>query len=527
MTKGAAVLEDPTKTADQGRHEVQYIATSKIIPTRDNPRKVRTDTQQFKELVASIKDPEIGIIEPLIGRPDPTRPGMIDLRAGARRFAAALEAGLTTVPVIVRQMDDKQALKVTIIENKDRQNLTPIEEARGYKLMLERGFTAFEIAREMQCSATFVTRRAKLADLVPEWQAAVEDERSNYFTWHAGHLELVARFEPDVQLRIKAHLDKYGVHRTLKVKDLERELQEFTRNLASAPWPLDDATLFPKAGACSECPKRSCCRPGLFDVMEEDAKKKPVLCLDASCWKKKDRIFIDRKIEAAKEQYPGAVTVSRGYGPGRRGDFGEYEYDKAKKGDKGALPAVVVNGPGKGSLTWIKPKRDSIAAAKARKQTVGELRKELAAKRDNFIVGQLWSAFENAKALPKSMASAERLLAAFACAFVGWGNQDTKQKRIFAMKGKELLAAAWNALRFMAMETSDGDSTWPTEVLAVIAGEDLKKAKAEASTKFPEPAEWKGLKDKATLPDKADAPKQAEADADSSGNGVPDADEEE
>lgn len=278
--------------------ELQMISVESLTPTPDNPRVLRHDAP-FKELVNSIRD--VGILQPLIARPMPDgQVGRYDLRAGHRRLEAAKEAGLSEVPVLVREMDDATAALVTVTENKDRQDLTPLEESRSVRLLLNNGMTHEVVADKLGKSPRWVARRAKLADLDPSWVKLIDGDDSKLEGFSAVALEEIARLSVDAQREMAKEVreNKWGLpHWADSIADLREHIStEYLLQLTGKQWRLDDAELVPKAGACSACPKRASLQPLLFaDVDEgEDGEPKKTSkhdrCLDRACF--------DRKLEA-------------------------------------------------------------------------------------------------------------------------------------------------------------------------------------------------------------------------------------
>ena len=132
-------------------------------PGPRQPRRV-FDAAGMVELVASVR--ERGILQPLIVRPDPAEAGRYEIVAGERRWRAAQRAQLHEVPVIVRELDDREALEVALIENIQRRDLTPIEEAEGLiRLMDEFGYTQKALAEAVGKSRGHVANMLRLLQL--------------------------------------------------------------------------------------------------------------------------------------------------------------------------------------------------------------------------------------------------------------------------------------------------------------------------------------------------------------------------
>src|SRR5437899_8406933 len=119
------------------------IPVEAIAPSSLNPR---SDLGEIGDLAASITS--LGIIQPLTVRP--TEDGRYLLVAGERRYAAALAAGLTEVPAIVREIDDKTALEIALVENCQRRDLSPTEEAGAYRMLIDgHGYTQRSLAKQI------------------------------------------------------------------------------------------------------------------------------------------------------------------------------------------------------------------------------------------------------------------------------------------------------------------------------------------------------------------------------------------
>ena len=147
------------------KDEVVQLYLDDIIPNRFQPREV-FDEKALKELAVSIK--EHGVIQPIIVR---SVNGKYEIIAGERRYKASALAGLTKIPAIVRDLDDKESSKVALLENLQRKNLNPVEEARTYQKILEIDeMTQEELARTMGKSQSAVSNKLRLLSLPDEVQ---------------------------------------------------------------------------------------------------------------------------------------------------------------------------------------------------------------------------------------------------------------------------------------------------------------------------------------------------------------------
>src|SRR5699024_7291482 len=201
-------------------NEVVYLHLDDIIPNRFQPRQV-FDEKSLKELAVSIK--EHGVIQPIIVRNIGNK---YEIIAGVRRYKASALAGLTKIPAIVRNLDDKESSKVALHENLQRKNLNPIEEARTYQKILELDqMTQEELAKTMGKSQSAVANKLRLLALTDEVQdALLKDEISER---HARTLLNAKDAETQKQL-LKEVIDK-----KMTVRELEEKInpkEEITKS---------------------------------------------------------------------------------------------------------------------------------------------------------------------------------------------------------------------------------------------------------------------------------------------------------
>ena len=138
------------------------LAITALIANRQNPRR-DFDPDQLEELTSSIR--EKGVMQPLLVRPS-DEPGRYEIIAGERRWRAAQKAGLNEVPVIIREADDREALELAIIENVQRADLNPLEEALGYGQLMEQfDYTQQDLAQVIGKSLSHVANTLRLLKL--------------------------------------------------------------------------------------------------------------------------------------------------------------------------------------------------------------------------------------------------------------------------------------------------------------------------------------------------------------------------
>lgn len=191
------------------------VSIDLIIPNRFQPRLV-FDEKALNELADSIK--EHGIIEPIIVRQLNDK---YEIIAGERRYKAACIAGLTKVPVIVRNLSDYKSAQVAVIENVQRRNLNPMEEAKSYKRILDQGLkTQEELAKEIGVSQSTIANKLRLLSLAePVKQALSENKISER---HARALLKLSSLDKQEEMLNKV------INERLTVKDLDDEINKLT-----------------------------------------------------------------------------------------------------------------------------------------------------------------------------------------------------------------------------------------------------------------------------------------------------------
>ena len=177
-----------------GENEKEFqVPIDQVVASKTNPRK-RYDTDEMQQLIDSIA--ANGILQPVLVRPA-NEGKRYELVAGERRVRAARALKLSTVPAFVRKLSDEQVLEVQIVENLQRADLHPLEEAAGYQKLFKRtGYTVEKIATQIGRSVKYIYDRMKLTELT-------DDVKSLFWKGHieAGHAILLARLDPKDQAR--------------------------------------------------------------------------------------------------------------------------------------------------------------------------------------------------------------------------------------------------------------------------------------------------------------------------------------
>ncbi len=204
---GQESLAAATRTRGQQKIPIEFL--------RPNPRNPRRNfgEESLDELAASIK--EKGIIQPLLARPVQGAPDAYEIIAGERRWRAAQRAGLHEVPIVSFEADDRQALELAIIENVQRADLDPLEEAAGYeRLGDEFAYTQADLAKVIGKSRSHVSNSLRLLKLPERTKALLREGKIS-----AGHARvLLSCAEPDA-------LAEKIVAQNLSVRDAEKLLE--------------------------------------------------------------------------------------------------------------------------------------------------------------------------------------------------------------------------------------------------------------------------------------------------------------
>jgi len=193
-----------------------------IDPGAMQPR-VRFDQNKLQELAQSIRSN--GVVQPLLVR---RRGDRYELIAGERRWRAAKLAGLKRVPVVVREIADEKVLEIALIENIQRENLNPIEEAQAYKSLLENiGLTQELLAQRVGRDRSYITNYLRLLKLPSDIQLLLQDERIS--TGHAR--TLLGAMDPELQ----RHLARKIIERGLSVRETEKLVRNAVGHAARVP----------------------------------------------------------------------------------------------------------------------------------------------------------------------------------------------------------------------------------------------------------------------------------------------------
>ncbi|MDY0965403.1 ParB/RepB/Spo0J family partition protein [Massilia sp. CFBP9026] len=263
----------------------------------------RFSQAKLDELAASVKAK--GVAQPILLRPvEPTadEPQKYEIVAGERRFRASIIAGLPTIPAMLRTLTDVEALELQILENLQRDDPHPLEEAEGYeRLMLERNYDVDQLADKLSKSRSYVYGRLKLCALTTSVREQFLEDK-----FSAATALLIARI-PNPALQVRAakevcETDYWGEPRSYRAqRDLLR--QRFMLDLKSAVFAIKDAALLADVGTCVECPKRSGNQQEAFE-----GEKHENLCTDPDCFAEKTAAHSKKAKQKAEDRGHSVIS---------------------------------------------------------------------------------------------------------------------------------------------------------------------------------------------------------------------------
>lgn len=258
--------------------QIQNLSIDKVIPDPMQPRKTFNEAL-LKQLSESIK--KHGVLQPITVRKSGKEYIIV---MGERRFRASKLASKKTIPCIVRTYKNNDVLEVQIIENLQRQDVEPTEEAEAIAFLSEK-YVPSEIAKRLGRSDNFIRQRLKLAGLIEGFKHFV---RNGDMTISLGIG--VALFEPEEQqMMLETMGEDFNAHQ------VNRMIKDQTFDLEKAPFDMADKKLIVKAGACIECPFNAANQGNLFG----DGK---MVCTKSACYEsKKSKSFLNLIDKVKKE----------------------------------------------------------------------------------------------------------------------------------------------------------------------------------------------------------------------------------
>jgi len=362
------------------KNTIQVIPLKQIYDSGSNPRRTM-DTEAIKDLAENIRIH--GLLNPLLLRPG--KKNAYELVAGHRRFAALKQLDLKEVSCTIRKLSDEEALELAVIENLQREDVHPLDEAQAFETILKK-ISIEDLAKKINKSESYIARRVKLNYLCKEAKKDYSD----------GHLELahvtqLCRLDHSIQKKCLEELqenDWYGGREInfygspVKLKAIiERDV--FMR-LNSAPFKKDDAELYLKAGACTLCPKRTGANKMLFNeyIDKEDC------CLDKKCYKQKLLNLVVRKGRELQDEGHKFILLKDSYMPddekktmlmiiGKKEFYSEYNATILKKEEKNSIKGLWVNGDKIGHVVNV---RDPLSSESSGRSKISGAASELSPK---------------------------------------------------------------------------------------------------------------------------------------------------
>lgn len=250
----------------------------------ENYRKVY-DTKAIKELAGSIK--EVGVLQPLLVQEE--RSGKHLLIFGLRRFLAAKDAGMKTVPCIIHDIKPEELLSFQLIENGQRENTHPMDDAIAIDKMLkaEKPFTIDQIATVLTKPVGYITKRHQLTQLLPELQKMFLKGEIEY----PQAFQLSRLQEADQKKALEKCWVLFPTKRFMNSQEIRQWIeQNLNLKMKDAPFDVSDPELVKAAGACEVCPKRTRVNVNLFDDLSGED-----LCMDGKCFKNKVGAYLRQK----------------------------------------------------------------------------------------------------------------------------------------------------------------------------------------------------------------------------------------
>lgn len=237
LGRGLGALIPEVEVGDRDRESIQELEISSVQPNPKQPRKV-FDQTKLEELASSIR--EHGVVQPIVVRPNGDK---YEIVAGERRWRASQLAGLKKIPALVREFSEGEVMEIALIENLQREDLNPLEEAEAYRVLMEEfHLTQDELAKRLGKSRPQITNTLRLLHLPPMVRDEVKAGRISM-----GHAKVLLSVEDaSEQLSLATRVVEDG----MSVRGLEAALKRATENKVTRPGK--DASLSPDLKAVEE-----------------------------------------------------------------------------------------------------------------------------------------------------------------------------------------------------------------------------------------------------------------------------------
>jgi ParB/RepB/Spo0J family partition protein len=491
------------------------IELERIEPSPGNRKVGGFDQAKLQQLAESIK--AVGVQQPAIVRPKGAGQGdpIYELVAGERRWRASKLAGVPDLPCVIRELDDVQVLKIQTIENLQREDVHPLDEADGYARLIDAaGYTIEQVAGELGKSISYVYQRLKLRDLIPEARKLLVKNRIT-----ESHAILIARLTEAQQKEIvedylfeSSYAYTTDEEKPISVRELSDTIQErLFMELSHATWPLDDADLVSAVGACKVCLKRSGAQPDLFADVCKDNKKKDQ-CIDRACFYSKIAAIVKRRRSELKGSKYFAACGS--YTSDKPKDAASsYEWTECKKNEPKAQCVLIVAGNGAGRVTWGVDGRSRAAENSQAKREEEERKEKAEMEKQTFLRRRIYDAIAKELKGKRIGSLLQQGLLDGILAFIldrtcrqsrddlegmivaeGWGEKKSGYcsrpniilKKMKGLDAHELLILLLKTTisEFLAVERWHREDLKPVEVLAASLGVDVKAITAAVTAEL-------------------------------------------
>lgn len=280
------------------QRNITAVPLEQIIPSATNPRKYFNEGK-LKELAASLKKTG-GVIQAITLRPHPDQKGKYELVFGERRYRASGLAEFKTIDAEIKELTDDQVTEIQFIENIEREDVHPMDEAVTFQAMRThktKPWSVADIAAKINKPESYVVQRLQLVSLIPELQKEFWDDK--FLIGHAIQFARLTAADQKTCFTSK----KNGAYGSVNdAKDfIERNIMQ---HLSAAPFDKKDAKLFPEAGTCTDCPKRSGCNALLFDDIKQDDR-----CFDKKCFTVKINAHLVNTVETVILEKPDVFLI--------------------------------------------------------------------------------------------------------------------------------------------------------------------------------------------------------------------------
>jgi ParB/RepB/Spo0J family partition protein len=390
---------------------IQDIALSSIYANSNNPRKT-FDPGHIKDLGDSMKSS--GLLQPITLRPSGKN---YEIVVGERRYRAAKLLKWKSIAAIVKNITDEEMLEIQIIENLQREDINPLDEAAAFSTLLKKENIEW-LASKIHKSKKYIADRLKLNDLVKEASEFVARD-----ILPLGHAFMISKlsFADQQKCLTKCMHKDFGLtpYCAIPLQELKEFIgDEVLLDFEKVSFDPEDPLLYPQAGACRVCPKRTSNNNLLFDDITKDDR-----CTDAACFHQKTANHIEREKQKAREENAGKVyngSLSKGYVGSNEVNVGGFIMPVQTAKNKNSIPVVITDAPSfqrekLGQTVYVdKHKLENYKTeVKEIRESGGNQKSNYEAARKKEFVERTWPRLEKIAALDTDNISPELLIEHF------------------------------------------------------------------------------------------------------------------